>query len=179
MATNFTNQAISSVKLGDKLYHIKTIPFHATEAEWSQINYIPKDGEIIVYDKDATHTYTRFKIGDGATQVSLLQYSMVSPIELANAIASAGLLKRAIVDELPLPSAADENTIYMKKITSLVASNSYEEWMVISGTWELIGSTKVDLTDYVTNEDLENKKYLSSVTAGTGLKVINEGEHGR
>ena len=32
-------------------------------------NFIPRQGEIIVYDVDATHTYERFKIGDGVTNV--------------------------------------------------------------------------------------------------------------
>ena len=52
MATNFTNTNISSIKLGDVKYNLKSVPFHATEAEWLSINYVPKAAEIIVYDAD-------------------------------------------------------------------------------------------------------------------------------
>ena len=36
------------------------------EANWEKaINFIPKQGEIIIYDIDANYNYERFKIGDG------------------------------------------------------------------------------------------------------------------
>ena len=43
---------------------------HDTEINWNKaINFIPKAGEIIVYDRDETYDYGRFKIGDGETAV--------------------------------------------------------------------------------------------------------------
>ena len=65
MATNFVNKNISSINIGNVKYNLKSVPFHATEAEWLSISYIPKQGEIIVYDKDNSHNYLRFKTGDG------------------------------------------------------------------------------------------------------------------
>ena len=48
---------------------------HDTEANWLlATNFKPKQAELIVYDKDATHPYERFKIGDGATLVSALPF---------------------------------------------------------------------------------------------------------
>lgn len=41
---------------------------HDTELNWNKAtNFIPKQGEIIVYDIDSTYTYERVKIGDGKT----------------------------------------------------------------------------------------------------------------
>lgn len=67
MATNFTNNNISSINIGNVNYNLKSIPFHATEAEWLSFNYVPKQGEIIIYDTDETYNYFRFKTGDGLT----------------------------------------------------------------------------------------------------------------
>ena len=49
---------------------------HDTAANWElAVNFIPKQGEIIIYDKDSTYNYERFKIGDGATLVSALPFA--------------------------------------------------------------------------------------------------------
>ena len=49
---------------------------HDTEAHWnSATNFIPLDGEIIVYDMDSIYPYPRFKVGDGKTAVSNLPFS--------------------------------------------------------------------------------------------------------
>lgn len=48
---------------------------HDTAVNWSKAtSFIPKQGEIIVYDADATYSYERFKIGDGKTVVNNLPF---------------------------------------------------------------------------------------------------------
>ena len=37
----------------------------ASAAEWEQSDYIPLEGEFIVYSADETHTNVRLKLGDG------------------------------------------------------------------------------------------------------------------
>lgn len=53
-------------------------------------------------------------------------------------IAQAGMLKRAIVESLPDPAQADENTMYMVPAAS---GNYYEEYMLINGAWDMVGET--------------------------------------
>lgn len=49
---------------------------HDIETNWKlATNFIPKQGEIIIYDKDSTYNYERFKIGDGTTLVSALPFA--------------------------------------------------------------------------------------------------------
>lgn len=49
---------------------------HDTAANWElAVNFIPKQGEIIIYDKDSTYNHERFKIGDGATLISALPFA--------------------------------------------------------------------------------------------------------
>lgn len=46
-----------------------------TEENWNKaVNFIPKIGEAVVYDKDATHSYQRIKIGDGVTKINQLPF---------------------------------------------------------------------------------------------------------
>ena len=48
---------------------------HDTEANWIKAtNFVPLQGELIIYDVDATHDYVRFKIGDGVTDVNNLPF---------------------------------------------------------------------------------------------------------
>ena len=48
---------------------------HDTQTNWEKAtNFIPKAGEIIIYDKDSNYNYQRLKIGDGVTNVNLLPF---------------------------------------------------------------------------------------------------------
>lgn len=80
---------------------------------------------------------------------------------IAQQIASAEHLKRAVVEQLPDISVAQANTIYMvKKYGGSLASwgkNIYEEYMVLEGEWELLGNSQVDLTDYAKTEYVDDK----------------------
>lgn len=48
---------------------------HDIESNWNRAEtFIPKQGEIIIYDIDDNHSYERFKIGDGETLVGNLPF---------------------------------------------------------------------------------------------------------
>ena len=41
-----------------------------TEAHWNlATNFVPKQGEVIIYSTDDTHPFSRLKVGDGVTKV--------------------------------------------------------------------------------------------------------------
>lgn len=190
VATNFMDNNISSINIGNINYNLKSVPFHATQAEWLSINYIPKQGEIIIYDIDEVYSYLRFKTGDGVTQANELPFSLTTLTEVQifvnNQIGSAGHLKRVVLEagqELPTIEEAQIDTIYMRAYDSQLAQDVYEEYMVINGAWEIIGNTKVDLSDYATIDFVENKGYLTQekfqgtvtqVEAGIGLKITGD-----
>ena len=55
--------------------NVRIVHKHDVESNWLKaVNFIPKQGEIIVYDKDNTYNYERIKIGDGSTLVSDLPF---------------------------------------------------------------------------------------------------------
>lgn len=52
-----------------------------TEENWKKaVNFIPKKGEPIIYNKDTKHNYSRIKIGDGSTKVSDLPFSNIDNV---------------------------------------------------------------------------------------------------
>lgn len=62
--------------MANKTVKTRIVNKHDVETNWAKaVNFIPKKGEIIVYDEDDTHTCPRFKVGDGKTVVSALPFT--------------------------------------------------------------------------------------------------------
>lgn len=62
--------------MADKNIQSRIINKHDTESNFLKATgFIPKAGELIVYDKDDTRDYERLKIGDGVTVVSSLPFA--------------------------------------------------------------------------------------------------------
>ena len=92
---------------------------------------------------------------------------------VANAVASAGHLKREIVSALP-EEDIDLDTIYMVLAPEEDAGEKdvYIEYMYINGVWEKIGDTQTSLDGYVTESDLDS--LIASYY--TKMEVIEHGE---
>lgn len=72
----------------------RIIQKHDIEANWNlATDFIPKQGEIIVYDIDENYTYERFKIGDGVTNVNNLPFASVTPDWSINDPNAAGYIE--------------------------------------------------------------------------------------
>ena len=55
---------------------------HDTEANWNNASsFIPKQGEVIVYDIDDVYYYERVKIGDGVTTVTNLPFYLIDEVK--------------------------------------------------------------------------------------------------
>ena len=53
----------------------RVVQKHDIEANWLKAtNFIPMQGEVIIYDIDSTYSYERVKVGDGKTLVSALPF---------------------------------------------------------------------------------------------------------
>lgn len=63
------------------LYNVRLTLKNDTEENWEKaVNFVPKKGEPIIYNKDAKHNYSRIKIGDGITKVSNLPFSDIDNV---------------------------------------------------------------------------------------------------
>lgn len=82
--------------------------------------------------------------------------------EVASLIASISTMTIEPVETLPTENIST-TTIYLVPKESLNSDNVFSEYVYINGKWEKIGETDINLSGYVTNEqlssDLEN--YIS------------------
>lgn len=62
-------------------------------------------------------------------------------------------------EDLPYPATLPKNTIYFKRNsdTDIDSEDWYEEYIAVNDVWELIGTTKVDLSAYAQKSELPTK----------------------
>lgn len=94
-------------------------------------------------------------------------YATKTEVETAIRGAETGLLKRSVVQSLPV-SDIDDNTIYMVPKTGS-AGDVYDEYLYVNSTWEHIGSTAVDLTNYALKSELFSGDYNDLINKPTIL----------
>lgn len=52
--------------MSEQIFNTRIIHKHDIEENWNKaVNFIPKQGELIVYDIDENYNYSRVKMGDG------------------------------------------------------------------------------------------------------------------
>ena len=86
---------------------------------------------------------------------------------ISTAVANADHLKREIVASLPEVGSADEHTIYMVGTGTGSQDSVYEEYMLINGGFEKVGSSEVDLTNYALKTYVDQAETDAVATAGT------------
>ena len=137
---------------------------------------------------DKATTLEGYGITDAYTQTQ-------TDTKIAEAVAAAPHLKRAIVEELPAVGSADANTIYMVPQGDGTvddpgtATSHYNEYMLINGAFELIGSSQVDLSGYATETFVTNainaldvadtavaNQYVSQVVETDGKIAVTRAE---
>lgn len=107
------------------------------------------EGEIAKKATKAT-TLAGYGIGDAYTKTE-------ADKAIQTAVAGAHHLKRQIVTALPDISEANEDTIYMVGTGAGSETSNYKEYMLVNGKFELVGDSKVDLTDYATKAYADGK----------------------
>lgn len=90
--------------------------------------------------------------------------------EINNLIATITTLNIQVVQTLPTEDIST-TTIYLVPKTTVETNDAYDEYIYVSNAWEHIGSTEVDLTNYVTKTD------FAGPAVGGVVKVSN-GDYG-
>ena len=134
---------------------------HDVEANWLKASsFVPKQGEIVVYDVDSTHTYERIKIGDGTTVVGSLPF--VND-EIRQALTS-GATKVSKAETADKATTADSATSAQTAQTAVsaqtansatVADTALEANSATKATQD--GNGKVIADTYETKENVESK----------------------
>lgn len=128
----------------------------AQAAQDALVDYMPLVGGALTGD---------LTLADGSKAAS----ETVVDTKIANAIGSAGHLKREIVDALPAVEDADPDTIYMIKSGLSLSGDKYQEYMLINGAFEMIGDTSVDLNPYA--------KKVENAVEGNLVKLAADGSY--
>lgn len=134
---------------------------HDVEANWLKASsFIPKQGEIIVYDVDSTHTYERIKIGDGTTVVGSLPF--VND-EIRQALTS-GTTKVSKAETADRATTADSAT----------KATQDGNGQVIADTYETKADAANKLSELQTTLDTMNENLQNNIVID--LEGSNEGE---
>lgn len=129
---------------------------HDTEANWlNAADFVPKIGEIVIYDADTTTPYARVKIGDGTTPINDLPFADIRDTALYK---TPQTLTDAEVEQVRINTkAAGEN----------VAGQSFD----INGTATTAGENAEIFNDY------ENNIAAGKYSHAEGYQTIAKGSY--
>ena len=131
----------STVSVETKLSKEEAAQIYATK------NEIPDVSEFITNTVDNLVNY--YKKSETYTQQ-----------EINNLIGSISTINFTVVDSLP--AEGELNLIYLIPSTHPEEQNVKDEYIWINNSWEKIGNTAVDLTNYYTKEETDNKFALKT-----------------
>lgn len=128
----------------EKIFQSRIQLKHDIEENWSKAtNFVPKVGEIIIYDIDENNSIARFKIGDGITNVNSLPF--VSHHEVIS------YLPQELTEEQQMQARKNLGLYYMwngpKLVSTLDASSGSWTEVTTEEFYELGFTTKVDVSD--------------------------------
>lgn len=115
-----------------------------------------------------------FELPDGKTarnlqeQVAFLSEKLK---DLYAAFNELGIKKIEIVDELP--ETGQEGTLYLVAATLPDVGDIYEEYIWYNESWERIGSTQIDLSNYYTKTEAD-LKYFKHISAPASTTLTDE-----
>lgn len=104
----------------EKTLKTRVVLKHDTEENWITAGkatnpFIPKKGEVIIYDPDGTHTYSRQKVGDGIKNINELPFLGAT---VGTADSSESLSKIQYTAESAIPTTPEQGVEYA--ITDLI-----------------------------------------------------------
>lgn len=137
--------------MAEKQFNTRIINKHDIAANWAKAtNFIPKKGELIVYDADTTNTQPRLKIGDGTTTVINLPF-VTDITNIGEALAALDY------------NGASANGTATQFITQVTQADG------------LVSATKASIPSAGTN--LGMVKTGGDVTISSGIITVNDDSH--
>jgi hypothetical protein len=137
--------------MAESNFQVRIVHKHDTEANWLlATNFIPKTGELIIYDIDASHSSPRFKIGDGTSTVTSLPFFSGAAADIGNAtILKSGLMSST--DKIKLNNIEENATsVYVDSVLSNSSTNAIQNKAVFKAL-----QAKADAEHIHEAEDIE------------------------
>ena len=183
------------------LNNIRIVNKHDTEENWLKATgFTPKQGEVIIYDIDSTHSYERIKIGDGVQNVNALPFvdddkqdkdfvvnltagNLTADKTFAEITAAYNAGRRVVAKrftmQYPLIVLSDEMAVFALEIVKDMSyihfyCSSDNVWQESSGnsTPDVSGQIGTHNTSETAHSDIRNA--ISDVSALVGDKKVSE-----
>ena len=133
--------------MAEKILNGRIVLKHDTAENWSKAtSFVPKQGEVIIYDRDSTYNYERVKVGDGITNVNALPFVDDNKVDK---VSGKGLSTNdyTTTEKNKLAGIADgANKTVVDSALSATSTNPVQNKVVntaISNLNTLVGDTKV------------------------------------
>lgn len=157
--------------MAEKNMKTRIIHKHDTEENWNKAtNFIPKQGEIIVYDVDSSHSYERIKVGDGTTNVNSLPYVSETVVDAELSATSENPVQNKVIYDA-LDKKIEEpsgNGLVRKWMSGVYTTAGVDATMPTSPTDHNVPTTKL-LKDYVEDNTSNPLKLSDTNLQKTGL----------
>ena len=159
--------------MAEKNIKTRIIHKHDTEENWNKAtNFIPKQGEIIVYDIDSSHSYERIKVGDGTTNVNSLPYVSEIVVDAELSATSENPVQNKIIKgeldkKIEEPSG---NGLVRKHMNGVYTTAEVDTTMPTSPTDNNVPTTKL-LKDYVEDNTSNPLKLSDTNLQKSGLLI--------
>jgi myosin heavy subunit len=164
---NLTKDEVQSIIASGNLDQYITDPklqealkFYATKEDLSKIDVT---GQLVDYAKKTEIPTKLSQLANDKT--------FKTEDEIRKLINDSKKLKKEVVTSLP--SSGKEDIIYLLKNKN-DNNNFYTEYLWIGSKWEIIGDTKIDLTDYAKTSDLKTK--LSEMVSDSSHRTVTDTE---
>lgn len=178
--------------MNEKMFNTRIIHKHDSEANWNKaVNFIPIQGEIIVYDIDETYNYERVKIGDGIRKVNDLPFVDVQPDWNQNDSTAANYVKNrpfytgdpieTVLVEKKTVSFIESDGLYMAEFPSTFEATVGDTYTV---TWDGIvyectcvdfdGSLIIGNLSIINSGSDTGEPFVMGVFNGNGITIITE-----
>ena len=169
----------------EKVFQSRIQLKHDTEENWLKAtNFIPKEGEIIIYDVDENNPIARFKIGDGTTKVNQLSFvshhkiisylpQVLSEEEKAQARKNISAISLEELANVAYINKEDNENIENPdiEVTSVVVDSALSETSINPVQNKIITEKINELTSMIVNK--ESLPAVTSENNGQFLMVVD------
>ena len=168
--------------MSEKTYNTRITHKHDTAENWGKAeNFVPKAGELIIYDPDATNVLPRIKIGDGEKNISNLCF--VIPTNISQFINDNGFITKDDLSEMVLfdstanvtPIDVAQALISHNQLVILThQDNTYG--MSVFANFAISGALAavVASTDFLYEDVLMHSELVGDINSGTWTLKVTE-----
>ena len=118
------------------------------QENWEKVpNFIPLDGEVIIYAADTTHEYARVKIGDGRTTINNLPFISANKIISNDNTNDTNIM---IKTELDWGISTNASMVLPSGTILVYVGNNYSKLKIANGT------TTAEMLPFVNADHINN-----------------------